>query len=166
MGHILLLLGCAVVIYLACEWFINAVEWLGARLQIGSVAVGSVLAAVGTALPESVSPVVTALLLSPIATELPEVMNAIIWVRPRKTRLALANISGAMMIQATVPSGIGLLGTPWQFDTPLILAGTATLAAVIYLLALFRTNRIRPLTLTFASLFYVAFAVALAITLT
>jgi cation:H+ antiporter len=49
----------------------------------------------------------TALLLSPIATELPEIMNAIIWVRQGKTRLALANISGAMMIQATVPSGAG-----------------------------------------------------------
>jgi cation:H+ antiporter len=55
---------------------------------------------------------VTALLLSPIATELPETMNAIIWVRQGKTRLALANISGAMMIQATVPSGLGLLFTP------------------------------------------------------
>lgn len=54
MTHVLLLLGCAVAIYLACEWFINAVEWLGARLQVGSIAVGSVLAAVGTALPESV----------------------------------------------------------------------------------------------------------------
>jgi len=43
-----------------------------------------------------------ALLLSPIATELPETLNAIIWVRQGKHRLALANISGAMMIQATV----------------------------------------------------------------
>src|SRR5262249_38629138 len=39
---------------------------------------------------------VTAVLLSPIATELPETMNAIIWVRQGRTRLALANISGAM----------------------------------------------------------------------
>ena len=52
---------------------------------------------------------VVALLLSPIATELPETMNAIIWVRQGKAELALANISGAMMIQATVPTAIGLL---------------------------------------------------------
>jgi cation:H+ antiporter len=52
--HVLLLLGCAVVIYLACEWFVNAVEWLGVRLQVGPVAVGTILAAVGTALPESI----------------------------------------------------------------------------------------------------------------
>ena len=43
---------------------------------------------------------VTALLLSPIANELPETVNAIIWVRQGKTQLALVNISGAMMIQA------------------------------------------------------------------
>jgi cation:H+ antiporter len=49
--HILLLLGCAVVIYLACEWFINAVEWLGVRMKVGPLAVGTILAAAGTALP-------------------------------------------------------------------------------------------------------------------
>jgi cation:H+ antiporter len=333
--HVLLLLACAVVIYLACEWFVNAVEWLGSRLKVGTLAVGTILAAAGTALPESVvtlvavvfggehhgdeigvgaalggplvvgtiayavtgfmlvtrrsgpasansagkgpldgsdlgrlardqtwflaifvvkvglglvafalkpwlgllffaayavyfrrettgggeqaadhdleplklqrrraspataavvaqtvatlvvifaasqlfvrqlewagpalglSPVVVALLLSPIATELPEVMNAIIWVRQGKTPLALANISGAMMIQATVPSGIGLLGTPWRFDTPLVLAGAATLLSVVYLLALFRTGRATPGRLTVAAVFYVLFAVALAIT--
>lgn len=52
--HILLLVISAAAIYLACEWFVNAVEWLGARLQVGTIAVGSVLAAIGTALPESV----------------------------------------------------------------------------------------------------------------
>lgn len=54
MVHVLLLLLCAVVIYLACEWFVNAVEWLGRHLNVGAVAVGTILAAVGTALPESV----------------------------------------------------------------------------------------------------------------
>ncbi|MFZ8263716.1 sodium:calcium antiporter, partial [Staphylococcus aureus] len=49
-------------------------------------------------------PQLVALLLSPVATEMPETMNAIIWVRQGKERLALANISGAMMIQATIPT--------------------------------------------------------------
>ena len=43
-------------------------------------------------------PQLVALLLSPIATEMPETMNAIIWVRQGKENMALANISGAMMI--------------------------------------------------------------------
>jgi cation:H+ antiporter len=38
--HISLLLGCAVAIYLACEWFVNAVEWLGVRLKMGTLAIG------------------------------------------------------------------------------------------------------------------------------
>jgi len=42
-----------------------------------------------------ISPHMAALLLSPVATELPETMNALIWVRQGKERLALANISGA-----------------------------------------------------------------------
>ena len=54
MIHFLLLIVCAVAIYLSCEWFVNAVEWLGARLKVGKTAVGTILAAFGTALPESV----------------------------------------------------------------------------------------------------------------
>jgi cation:H+ antiporter len=50
--HVVLLIACAVAIYLSCEWFVNAVEWLGQRLNIGSMAVGTILAAFGTALPE------------------------------------------------------------------------------------------------------------------
>src|ERR1700753_2809987 len=49
-----LLLGSAVVIYLACEFFVNGVEWVGRRFAVGEQATGSVLAAFGTALPESV----------------------------------------------------------------------------------------------------------------
>lgn len=328
MLHVLALLACAAVIYLSCEWFVNAVEWLGQRLKLGTVAVGTILAAIGTALPESVvtfvavvfghstqqhdigvgaamggplalatvaygvigwtllanrrtarseswgdlnklvrdqtwfigvfvvkvglglvafafkpwlgllffamygvyfwrelrrdddgpqeylAPLklqprrsapamwavvtqtlvtlgiifgasqlfvyqldavgallglpaaVTALLLSPIATELPEVMNAIIWVRQGKTKLALANVSGAMMIQATVPSGLGLLFTPWLFDTPLLISGIVTMAAIVYLLVTLRAGRLTTARLSIAAAFYGLFAVALVPALT
>src|ERR1700744_4394822 len=49
-----LLLGSAVVIYIACEFFVNGVEWVGHKLSVGQNATGSILAAFGTALPESV----------------------------------------------------------------------------------------------------------------
>jgi cation:H+ antiporter len=52
--HFALLIVCAAAIYLSCEWFVNAVEWLGQRLNVGKMAVGTILAAFGTALPESV----------------------------------------------------------------------------------------------------------------
>jgi cation:H+ antiporter len=347
MIHFVLLIGCAVAIYLSCEWFVNAVEWLGRRLNVGPMAVGTILAAFGTALPESVvtfvavvfgtgpaqkdigvgaamggplvlatvayaatgatllarrrslqrlrstpgrdgeafgtppangevggpqdmarlardqrwflavfvvkvalglvafafkpalgvlffatyavyfwremrgghdgdgelepeleplklrphaatpetwavllqtlatlavifvasqlfvhqldaigpmlglPAAVTALLLSPVATELPELMNAIIWVRQGKTRLALANISGAMMIQATVPSGLGLLFTPWKFDAALIWSAAITMVAIVYLLALMRARKLTPGRLTWAAAFYLVFAVGL-----
>ena len=48
MVHVLLLVLCAGAIYLSCEWFVNAIEWLGVRLRVGGVAVGTILAAVGT----------------------------------------------------------------------------------------------------------------------
>jgi cation:H+ antiporter len=341
MLHVIILLGCAVAIYLACEWFVNAVEWLGLRLRVGPLAVGSVLAAFGTALPESVvtfvavvfgsgpdqkdigvgaamggplalataaygvtgvmllvsrggrrtredlgdtgklardqrwflviflvtvglglvtfalkpwlgllffaaygvyfwhelraggdrgettpgltgdtagdtaadmagieplrlqrsratpatwavvtqalvtltiifvasqlfvhaleaigpmlglPATVTALLLSPIATELPEIMNAVIWIRQGKTRLALANISGAMMIQTTVPSGLGILFTRWRFDGPLLLSGVVTIAAILFQLFALGSGRFSGRTLTWSVAFYGVFAVCL-----
>ena len=40
-------------IYLACEYFVNGVEWFGQKLNLGATATGTILAAFGTALPES-----------------------------------------------------------------------------------------------------------------
>ncbi len=101
---------------------------------------------------------VTALLLSPVATELPETMNAIIWIRQGKHRLALANISGAMMIQATIPTALGLFFTPWLFDTALTLAAAVTALSVIGLWVLLRRNALTPARLTSFAGFYVMFA--------
>jgi cation:H+ antiporter len=88
------------------------------------------------------SPQLVALLLSPVATELPETMNAIIWVRQGKERLALANISGAMMIQATIPTALGVYFTSWIFSRELIVSGVITMAAVAVLLGLFSKNAV------------------------
>ena len=134
-----------VLIFGASQLFVAQLEWAGPALGL--------------------PPVVVALLISPVATELPEVMNAIIWVRAGKTQLALANISGAMMIQATVPSGIGILLTPWMFDTPLVLAGVATMASISYLLWLLSHNKFTAARLTGAAGLYAAFAAALVLTL-
>jgi cation:H+ antiporter len=107
------------------------------------------------------SPTVVALLLSPIATELPETMNAIIWIRQGKQRLAVANISGAMMIQATVPSAFGLIFTRWMFDAPLILSGAITLISIAGMLVLLHRKQLTALRLSWFWAFYVVFAVGL-----
>ncbi|MCW2544083.1 MAG: putative calcium/sodium:proton antiporter, partial [Frankiales bacterium] len=103
----------------------------------------------------------TALLLAPVATELPEVMNALIWVRQGKTQLALSNISGSMMVQATVPSGLGILFTSWDFDGPLLLSGLVTAAAIVFLLIALRRGHLTRGVLAWAGAFYALFALAL-----
>ncbi|AFM00323.1 hypothetical protein Desde_1934 [Desulfitobacterium dehalogenans ATCC 51507] len=44
----------AILIYFSCELFVNGIEWVGLRFNISKNAVGTVLAAFSTALPESV----------------------------------------------------------------------------------------------------------------
>jgi cation:H+ antiporter len=63
-----------------------------------------------------VEAVVLALILAPLATELPEKVNSFFWVREGKDSLALGNISGAMVFQSTIPFGIGLLFTDWALS--------------------------------------------------
>lgn len=106
-------------------------------------------------------PQMVALLLSPIATELPETMNAVIWVRQGKVALALGNISGAMMIQATIPSALGIFFTPWMLNRPLVWAGAVTMIAVAALFALLRNRALTPVRLSLLGLFYLLFAAGL-----
>lgn len=130
-----------VVIFAASHFFVGQLDALGPMLGI--------------------KPQLLALLLSPIATELPETLNAIIWVRQGKHRLALANISGAMMIQATVPTALGLFFTPWLFDRSLVLAAVVTVSAVGVMFLAFRRGFVsRTLLASMASL-YAVFAVLL-----
>ena len=51
---VMLLLLSAVFIYLSCEFFVNGVEWVGRKFKVTKNATGTILAAFGTALPESV----------------------------------------------------------------------------------------------------------------
>src|ERR671920_2285317 len=55
-----------------------------------------------------------ALVLAPLATELPEKFNSIFWLRDGKDTLALGNMTGAMMFQSTIPVSFGILFTPWN----------------------------------------------------
>ena len=63
-----------------------------------------------------VEPLVLSLILAPLATELPEKINSIFWVREGKDSLALGNITGAMVFQSTIPIAVGLLITDWELS--------------------------------------------------
>jgi cation:H+ antiporter len=89
-----------------------------------------------------VNALVLALILAPLATELPEKVNSFFWVREGKDALALGNVSGAMVFQSTIPVGIGLLFTDWSLDANAVLSiGLGVAGGVIAYLSLHRAGQ-------------------------
>ncbi len=84
-----------------------------------------------------------ALILVPIATELPETVAGVLWVRSGDDALALGNVVGAMVFQATVPGIIGLCFTPWQLGPPALLAAAAAAVGALVALAALRPDGLR-----------------------
>jgi cation:H+ antiporter len=78
-----------------------------------------------TTVAESVGlpPLALSLVLAPLATELPEKLNSIIWIRKSKDSLAVGNVTGAMAFQSTVPVAFGLAVTEWNLEPAAVLAG-------------------------------------------
>ena len=73
------------LIVLGAVFFVDAVEHIATQFNVDST--------------------LLALVIAPIATELPEKFNSIIWVRQGKDTLAMGNITGAMVFQSTHPDG-------------------------------------------------------------
>ena len=67
------------------------------------------------------------------------------------------------MIQATVPTALGLFFTPWMFDRALALSAVLTFVAIMGLLLLIRHNALTPLRLALFGVLYPAFGVGLVI---
>lgn len=110
---------------------------------------------------------VLALLLAPLATELPEKFNSIIWISRDKDTLAIGNITGAMAFQSTIPVSIGILFTSWNLTltwgtTGFLNALSAVLAlvsgGVLYLRARSTgSGNMRPLPFLIGGLLYLVF---------
>jgi cation:H+ antiporter len=122
----------------------------GARLFIAAVDT------IGTSL--GVSPLAFSLLVAPIATELPEKFNSVLWIRRRKDTLAMGNMTGAMVFQSSFPVTIGLLLTPWELHGFALVAALVALAAggVLWLTLRLRGRLSAPL-LLFQGVFYVGY---------
>ena len=122
----------------ASRWFVNAMT--AAAAQAG------------------VPPLVVSLFLSPIATELPEMMNVVLWMRRGLDDLAVGNVLGAMMFQTSVASAIALLATPWRLDLNAYIACAATGLAVALVLSVTAIRRcLDSRALALCGLFYVAY---------
>jgi cation:H+ antiporter len=144
LGLVVLQVGAALLLIIA-----------GAALFVGAVE------RVATSL--GVAPTILALVIAPIATELPEKFNSVIWVRQAKDNLALGNITGAMAFQAAFPPSVALLFAPeaWSIEAGSGLAFFSAIIAVASLLAIvipaLRRGRLTAAGLMVGGLFYVAY---------
>jgi cation:H+ antiporter len=80
-----------------------------------------------------ISALILSLLIIPIATELPEKVNSVLWVRKQKDTLAFGNITGAMVFQGTLLPALGFLLTPWRPNSIIITGMVVTLIAASWL---------------------------------
>jgi len=107
-----------------------------------------------------ISPLVLSLIIAPLATELPEKFNSVLWVRQRKDTLAMRNISGAMVFQSCIPVTVGLWFTPWALTEAAIASAVIAIAAGLLLQVFLRTgNVLTGRELSSLGIFYAAFIV-------
>ena len=92
-----------------------------------------------------------------MATELPEKINSILWIRRGRDTLAFGNITGAMVFQGSLLPAMGIMLTPWEARPEVLLGLGLTLLATTYLYILAKRGRLRPYHLIFNGLCYVAF---------
>lgn len=110
----------------------------------------------------NLNPGVLSLILSPLATELPEKYNSVVWIRQGKDHLALANITGAMVFQACIPVALGLAFSPWHLTPPELLAGAIGLISSAILYINVRDGELGTPTLMIGGIAYAIFLTGLA----
>ena len=131
------------LIILGAYFFVGAVEHLALTLGLDEA--------------------ILALVIAPIATELPEKFNSIIWVRQGKDTLAMGNITGAMVFQSTIPTVVALLfaSSLWKVDEGSMVAfasaGIAFLSSAAIFIPMARSGRLRGRNLLVGGLFYLGY---------
>ncbi|MBI5194018.1 MAG: sodium:calcium antiporter [Nitrospirae bacterium] len=100
------------------------------------------------------------LLIVPIATELPEKINSITWIRAGKDTIAIGNITGAMVFQGSLLPAIGIFLTPWTTNLTVTTSSIITILAGswVYLLVRKRIKMTPPLFIV-NGLLYIAFVI-------
>ncbi len=106
------------------------------------------------------NPLTLALVVVPVATELPETLNSVLWIRSGNDALAFGNVAGSAAFQACVLGFVGLTFTPWRPDFNGVLSGLLTLGTAVYLLVLLRSGSARGRWLALAGLPWMAYVVA------
>jgi cation:H+ antiporter len=128
---------------------------LGAWVFVGAVEDLALSLGVDTAL--------LALVIAPIATELPEKFNSVIWVRQGKDTLAMGNITGAMVFQSAIPTVIALVfaSASWAVTSDSLLAfasaGIAFLSCAAIFVPMARRGRLLGRGLLVGGVFYLLY---------
>ncbi len=109
-----------------------------------------------------ISPLIFTLIFAPIATELPEKFNSISWTLKGKDALALGNITGAMVFQATFPVTIGLLFTDWKISGMALLSAIIALfSALLVLSEITFRKKLSPYSVLFGGILYILYMIFL-----
>jgi cation:H+ antiporter len=108
-------------------------------------------------------PTILALIIAPIATELPEKFNSVLWVRNGKDTLAMGNITGAMVFQSCAPTVLGLLFTSWTFTSESAIhfasAGVAFVSTILIFGTMMRRGTLSAWTLLIGGPLYLLYLV-------
>lgn len=101
---------------------------------------------------------VLAIIITPIATELPEKFNSVIWISREKDTLALGNITGAMVFQSSLIPALGIFLTDWHLTSGAFVSAILTLASAALLFTqLIRKKFVGAPMLLLCGLFYAVF---------
>lgn len=126
------------LIIAGAKGFVGGVEHLAELLQIPVIALS--------------------LLIVPIATELPEKVNSILWIRQGKDTMAVGNITGAMVFQGSVLPAIGIFLTPWTLSLTVSASSVITILAGVWLyIFAVRKMQMTPLKFIINGILYVTF---------
>jgi cation:H+ antiporter len=134
--YLQMLLGLVVLI-IGAKGFIHGVEATSRLLQISALLIS--------------------LLIIPIATELPEKVNSILWIRKRKDTLAFGNITGAMVFQGTLLPALGVTLAAWQPNRLMMTGMIVTFVATAWLRFNVGTRGLRVWALMVSGLFYLTY---------
>ncbi|TAN62230.1 sodium:calcium antiporter [bacterium] len=126
------------LIILGAKGFVSGVQGLAAYMRLPIVALS--------------------LLIVPVATELPEKINSILWIKKGKDTLAIGNITGAMVFQGSLLPAIGIFLTPWTINLTVMSSSVITIMAAgwLYLLA-FKRKSLKPAHLLVNGALYAVF---------
>src|SRR4029078_4458968 len=131
------------LIVLGAVFFVNAVDHIATQFNVDST--------------------LLALVIAPIATELPEKFNSVIWVRQGKDTLAMGNITGAMVFQSCIPTVVALLfaADAWHFTDgsriAFASAGIAFISSARIFIPMARAGRLTGRRLLVGGAFYLVY---------